>query len=265
LVDADVQATWQAEAGFDYQVVSHQDRYDDQRAGWVSQEVKEGRVRWEPRLGSLKRSYANVPAPALEEEPRLRRNLGDWILQKAQPYRREAAEGTIIRLPDRVPGDAWQEALPAIQASAGEECRQAAQADHQRCFRWSPQFPCQNWTLLLRPVYTTYYLDDEGIPQAVLIHGQTGKVSGQRRASGKRGQQAAWIILGVALGLFLVSLALSVISAVFPPLLPLGGLGFLVALLVALGAVIPVFRVWQFNRSQNEASLSNQPLQNQDG
>lgn len=265
LVDADVQANWQSEAGFDYQVVSHQDRYDDQRAGWVSQEVKEGRVRWEPRLGSLKRSYGNVPAPALEEEPRLRRSLGDWSLQKSQPYRPEAAAGSIIRLPDRVPGDAWREAFPAIQAAAGEECRQAARADHQREFRWTPQFLSQNWTLLLRPVYTTFYLDDEGIQQAVLIHGQSGRVSGQRRASSKRAQRAAWIVLGAALVIFLASLALSVASAVFPPLLPIGGFGFLFSLLVALGAVFPVFQVWQFNRSENQASLRQPPLHNQDG
>jgi hypothetical protein len=230
-------------------VVSHQDRYDDQRAGWVSREVKEGRVRWEPRLGSLKRSYANVQAPALEEEARLSHNLGEWNLQKAEPYHPEAAEGTTIRLPDRVPSDVWREALPAVQAAAAEECRQASRADHQRGFRWSPIFPCQNWTLLLRPVYTTYYLDDDGNPQAVLIHVQTGKVSGQRRASEKRGQRAAGIILGAALALFLVSLVLSLLSTAFPPLLPIGGLGILLALLVALSAVFPVFQVWQFNRS----------------
>lgn len=254
LVDVDVQATWNAEAGFDYQVVSHKDRFDDHSAGWVSQEVKEGRVRWEPRRGSLKRSYTNIPAPALEDEPRLRRSLGDWALEQAQPYRAEAVEGAFIRLPDRIPNDAWQEAVSVIQAVAAEECRQAARANYQREFRWNPQFPCRNWTLLLRPVITTYYLDDEGLPQRILIHGQTGKVNGQRRASVKRGRRYALITFGVALVIFLVSLALTAFSAVFPPLLPFGGLGLLLAFLIALGAIFPVFQVWQFNRSQDQNS-----------
>jgi hypothetical protein len=69
LVDASVQANWKAEAGFDYQVVSHQDQYSG--SGWTSQQVKEGRIRWEPRLGRLERSYANLAAPALEDHPAL--------------------------------------------------------------------------------------------------------------------------------------------------------------------------------------------------
>ena len=76
LVDGEVQAEWRAEAGYHYQVVSHQDRYEDRRGGWSSREVKETRTRWEPRLGRLKRAYQNLRAPALEEQApgRLRRH-----------------------------------------------------------------------------------------------------------------------------------------------------------------------------------------------
>ena len=57
LVDASALASWQAEAGFNYEVVSHQEKYSDTQGGWRTQEVKEPRVRWEPRLGKLERTY----------------------------------------------------------------------------------------------------------------------------------------------------------------------------------------------------------------
>jgi hypothetical protein len=253
LVDAEVQADWQAEAGFDYEVVSHQDRYDDRAGGWTSKQVKERRVRWEPRLGRLKRSYSNIPAPALEKEALLKMGLGQYQLGGAQPYDPQAAGQACVRLPDRAPSDAWSEALPALQAAASEESREAAGADHIRSFRWSPEFCSQNWTMLLRPVFTTYYLDDDGAPQTVWINGASGEISGGRCASLKRGHQAALVMLGIALVIFLLSLMLSVAAVLFPPLLAVGGIGLFIALVVALGAVIPPAVVWQFNRAQGSS------------
>jgi hypothetical protein len=103
LVDAEVQATWQAEAGFDYQVVSHQDRFD---GGWVSQEVTETRIRWEPRVGRLTRTYHNIAAPALEEDAELKQQLGEYDTAAAQPYSPEAVTHALLRLPTRPPADA---------------------------------------------------------------------------------------------------------------------------------------------------------------
>ncbi len=86
LVDTDTSATWEAEMGFDYEVVSHQANYGDQR-GWDTREVKETRIRWEPRLGNLNRSYQNISAPALEDHARLQASLGAFDLRKAAPYK----------------------------------------------------------------------------------------------------------------------------------------------------------------------------------
>lgn len=249
LVDAEVQAVWQAEAGFDYEVVSHQDRFDQNRGGWSSQQIKEGRIRWEPRLGRLKRTYNNVTVPALDEDSWLRKALGDFKLQAAAAYRAEAVQG-VVRLPNRTPQDAWSDATPAFQAAATEECRLAAGANHIRQFRWQAQYHNQNWTLLLLPVYTTFYLDDERQPQQVLIHGQSGRIHGKRRASLQRAQTAALTTLAVAVVFFLLSLVLTALGVAIPPLLVIGGIGLVVALLVGFGALIPLIMVWQFNRSQ---------------
>jgi hypothetical protein len=250
LVDADVKATWQAEAGFDYQVVSHQDRYDAQGGGWSSRQVEEGRIRWEPRLGRLARKYENVVAPALEEDGRIKQALGRFDLGAIQPYQPEAIEKSFIRIPDRSPEDAWSAAKPAIQAAAAEECRQAAEANHIRQYAWQPEYENQNWSLLLLPLYATFYLDDERKPQPVLIHGQTGQISGSRRASMKRGQKAALSILVTAVVIFMISLILSLAGALLPVLLILGVIGLAISLVVGLGAIYPIAAVWWFNRNQ---------------
>jgi len=250
LVDADVQAFWQAETGFDYQVVSHQDFYNENRGGWASREVKEGRIRWEPRLGRLERSYQNIAAPALEEHNLLRKTLGSYNLTTARSYHSQGLENAFVRLPNRSSEDAWPEAQPAIQAVAAEECRRAASADHIRQFTWKPEFKQLNWTMLLLPVYTTYYLDDEDKPQPVLVHGQTGRIHGARKASMKRATRAALIVLGIAIFVFILSLLLAAASLLAPPILALAVLGLVVALLVGAGAALPIATVWWFNRKQ---------------
>ena len=250
LVDAQVKAIWQAEAGFDYEVVSHQDHFDDHRGGWSSNEVKEGRVRWEPRLGRLSRSYTNISAPALDEHASLRRAVGDFEAASAQPFQAEALSAAFVRLPNRPPKDAWSDATLAFQAAAAEECRQAASADHMRQFSWQPDYQNPNWTLQLLPLYATYYKDDEGKPQPVLVHGQSGRINGVRRASMARGRQAALMLLGVAVVIFLISLVVSLVSIALPPLLVLGVIGMVAALLVGLGAIYPVSAAWWFNRQQ---------------
>jgi hypothetical protein len=251
LIDAEVQATWQAEAGFDYQVLSHQDRFDERRGGWVTQEITEGRVRWEPRQGRLHRAYANIIAPALEEDADVRQFLPVSLdASLSQPYRGESVGEAFVRLPNRIPEDAWTEALPAFQSAAAAECQVAAAANHLREFNWSPEFSSQNWTLLLNPLFTSFYLDDEGEIQVVMINGQSGKVSGARRASMKRAQRIAWVVLGVAFIVFLISSILTALGIVVAPALPVGVLGLALSVLIGLGAIMPFIIVWQFNRAQ---------------
>jgi len=250
LVDAEVKAQWWSEVGFDYKVVSHQAHYDDHRGGWSSREVEEGRVRWEPRLGRLDRHYHNISTPALEEDMVIKQEMGAFKLGEAVVYQVKEIENSFVLLPNRDTEDAWVEATPAIQTAAAEECRQAAGADHIRQFSWKAQYSNNNWTLMLLPLYTTYYLDAEKLAQPVFIHGQTGQIRGVRRASMKRGQRMSLIILVIAVLIFLLSIILAVASVGLPILLVIGVLGFAIALLTAAGAVVPIGLVWQFNRRQ---------------
>lgn len=249
LVDSQVQATWQAEVGFNYEVISHRDKFDENRGGWVSQEMTETRIRWEPRVGRLNRSYDNVVAPALEEHTPLLRRLGAYDLDKAQAYDSQAITDAFVRLPNRSPEDAWPDALPEFQVGATEECRQACQGDHFREFRWNANFITKHWTFLLLPMYVTYYLDDDQKPHPLLIHGQTGQLSGRRQGSMKRAQRTTLIIVGIAVAIFVLSLILAAISLVAPPAFIFAILGLVMALIVGLIGLVPLGLVWQFNRT----------------
>ena len=250
LVDADAQAVWQAEVGFDYEAASHREHFDDNRGAWDTERIIETRIRWEPRVGRLQRAYHNVAAPALEADAALRQGLGVHDLRGAQPYAPALVERALVRLPDRSTADAWPDSVPAVQRVAAQECQQAASAQHIRDFHWTPEFSGHNWTLLLQPVYATYYLDDERQPQALLLHGQMGQVMGARRASPQRAQRMTLILVAIAAVLLILSLVCGGVGVLFPPLLIAAGLGVLLAVAVGVGALAPIIIVWRFNRQQ---------------
>lgn len=250
LVDSRVKANWKAEAGFYYQVVSHQDEYEQTCGEWVSRKMQETRTRWEVRLGNLEREYHNVPSPALEEHQKILQQVGEFDFSLIADYQPENLSGVFVRLPDRVPEDAWSEAVPIFEQNAAEECRQASGADQFRQFNWQPQFQDRNWSLLLLPVYTSYYLDDQQIPQPVIINGENGRLSGKRAASQQRAQKTSIMLFALAVVLFLVSMSLGAAGVLFPPAFVLAVAVIVLAFLLSAGAVVPVVRVWWFNRSQ---------------
>jgi hypothetical protein len=250
LMDISVRGNWQGEAGFNYDVVSHQEKYSQNQGGWKTREVTETRIRWEPRRGRLDRVYPNLAITAVEGNAQLKQSLADYRLAEAKPYKIGTAEQTYVRLPDRNPEGAWQEVIPRLQAAAAEECRQATSADHLRDFRWQPEYTQRNWTLLLLPLFTTYYLNDENLPQTVYVNGRSGAVGGERCASPKRAKRTALMVLVAAGLIFLLSLLVTLLGLFDPTWLKVGGVGLVIALIVALTAIIPPAVAYQFNRSQ---------------
>jgi hypothetical protein len=248
LVDAETEAQWGAEAGFDYQVVSHRERYDN--GGWQTQEVREGRIRWEPRVGRLERTYHNLPAPALEDQARLQRRLGEYDLEAAQAHCPELTAEVPVRLPDRPPHDAWPDAEPAVYSAAMAECRRAAKADHIRNFHWSPTYASRNWTLLLLPLWATFYRDDEGELHPILIHGQTGRLSGRRRSSLKRARRFSFPLAVIAAVFLALSLVAAIAGSLRPELVPLAATGLLAAVITGFLAPLPLLIAWNFNRRE---------------
>jgi hypothetical protein len=252
LVDGHVEATWRADVGFDYQVVSSQDRYRD-GAGWSSQEVQETRVRWEPRVGRLDRRYENLAAPALDDRRQLMSRLGEYDLRQRAGYSPETVGDAAVRIPTLEPEAAWPSAQAAFVRAAQAECQQAAGADHIRDFTIDAQYSGLNWTLLLLPAYVTWY-EEGGRTWPLLLNGQSGRVSGARLASARKARNTSLTIGTVALLLILLGGLLTLLGLVFPPLLVVGGVILLIGVLPALVAPIPAIAVWAFNRkSEQEA------------
>jgi len=246
LVDGRVEAAWRADVGFDYQAVSYQDRYSD-RSGWRSQEVRETRVRWEPRVGRLNRTYENLVAPALDDHRALMGRLGDFDLSRRAAYTPEAATDAAARVPSLEPEAAWPLAESAFERAAGDECRRAADADHVRDLTLEAEYEDLNWTLLLLPAYVTWYQEGEHV-WPVLVNGQSGRVSGARRASARKANVTSLILGGVALFLFVLGGLMALLGAAFPPVAVVGGVLLIIGLLMAVTAPIPAIGVWAFNR-----------------
>ena len=246
LVDGRVEATWRADVGFDYQAVSYQDRYSDWK-GWSSEEVREGRVRWEPRVGRLNRTYENVVAPALDDHRTLMGRLGDFDLSQRVAYSPEAVSGAAVRIPTLEPEAAWPGAEGAFVRAAGEECGQAAGADHIRDLTLQATYHDLNWTLLLLPAYVTWYREGERT-WPVLVNGQNGRVSGVRRASARKANTTSLILGGMALVLFVIGGLMALLGAALPPVAVVGGVLLVVGLFLAVLAPIPAIGVWASNR-----------------
>lgn len=252
LVDGRVGAVWRADVGFDYQVVSYQDRYRG-GTGWSSQEVRETRVRWEPRVGRLSRTYENVGAPALDDHRALMARLGPLDLGQRIGYSPEAVAGAVVRIPSLEPEAAWPGVETAFGRAAEAECQQAASADHIRDFVLQAEYGDLNWTLLLLPAYVTWYQEGERV-WPVLVNGQSGHVSGVRRASARRANVTSLTLGVVALLLFLVGGGLALLGAALPPAAVAGVVILVIGLLLAVAAPIPAIGVWVFNRRSSPGS-----------
>ena len=253
LVDSQIDGSWQAEVGYNYQVESSQDLYASGQ--WLSQKVVETRIRWEPRLGQIELHFDNIAAPALSDYDRLTRIIGPYRPEFAKPFQSAMLAGSIVRVPDLPPESAWPLAQSKLNAKAAEGCQQAAKGQHIRNYRIEAKYQELNWTQLLQPLYISFYTDDQGQPQFVYINPQTGAIGGLRLASQRKG----WRWAGVSLGLALVALIIGLVSfAASPVMPPLGLLGFLAsaaALAFGIFAIIPAVWPWQWNRQQQAQKI----------
>jgi hypothetical protein len=253
LVDSTVQGTWEAEAGFDYQVKSSQENFQDGR--WQTRERVEGRVSWVPRLGQITRRYENIAVPALNDHIRTRRakylpKPAHYHLEQSVPYQADAVGGACLRIPDLQHTDSWEPAKYALDHAAAADCTKAAAAQHMRNFILRATYNDQNWTQLLLPVFFTYYSDDAGQTHPIYINAQSGAVSGVRLASQRKGWRTAGILAGVALLFFLLCLACFALTAMLPVLAMVGTILAVLAFSLGAGALVPAIWPWQWNRGQ---------------
>lgn len=255
LVDGQITARWQADAGFNYEVISHAESYDGNANRWQTRTLKEPRVRWESRVGQLNRGYQNVSAPATDDAAQIEKTLGRFNLDSARSYNADClvsdGKAALIRLPDHPPKDSWSETAAAFQKAAAAEVQQACSADSLRQFRWDAQYARLNWTLMLLPVYSSSYRDDQGAPQPVHIHGQTGKISGVRKSSLRRARKTSLSLLLGGILLFVLGVVIDRISPASSMTAVFSTYASILGIAGIIGAAIPLLVTWDFNHRQD--------------
>lgn len=245
LVDADVDGSWEAEAGFDYTVRSTLEAY----AGgtWTTREVPETRVRWEPRGGTVRRRYDNVAVSALTDQAERDRALGPPSTA-AVPW--PVGEPAWIRLPDRSTREQWPEALAAIREVVAEDCAAACAAQHIREVYLDMSAEQAAWTWRLVPGWATWYDDDEGVRRVLRVHGTSGKCSGPRLASPKKGWVWGAALASSAVLCAVVGVVIGVVGILIWPLLVLAGVVLAVGLVLGCVAVWPLVGPLRNNRRE---------------
>lgn len=246
LFDAACTGSFDAEVGFDMTVRSTEESFED--GSWSTRQVERQRVRWEPRLGTVNRSYHNAPVVALGEHAAMVDRLGDFPLGAARPP--SSAPSSWILLPDRGPTEVWPEAVDALVHAVADEVAAAVDAPHVRGATVVADWSGVNATWALLPVYVTWYVDDKGKRRVWWVHGGTGRVWGPRL----RATRTAWLVALpiVLIGLLTLGFAafVALIGVVMWILLPVALLIGLVAVAIMALGLWPVFWVRRHNHRE---------------
>lgn len=246
-VDVDIDAQWNAEMGFEYEVVSHKEKF--KHSNWTTEEHRRTLTRWEERIGTIKTTFHNTAANALEKWEEIENAIGSFERANEEAFEGIFDEGLSVQIPQIVPKQAWPNAEVQLYDIALQSCQEAAEAEHSRLFHWKASFTNQNWTQVLYPVFTTYYLDEEGNRQPVMIHGLTGKIYGRKKASLTKAKKyqikMAAIILGLLTAIGLIAgLGKHVPFSMLLQFLALGAVGGIIYI------VSIMHRAKSFNRDQ---------------
>ncbi len=239
LVDADIAGSWEAEAGFDYQVASTQEVYS---GGWTTRDVTETRIRWESRAGRATLAYANISVPALAiQEEAVFSSTTAWD---------DSLSGPWIRLPDRSASEQWPAAVLELRRRVSADCIRACSAEHIRDFYLEMHAEQAGWTWLLTPIWATWYTDDDGIRHVIRVDGVTGEVEGPRLASKRKGRILALILLSSAIVCAGIGLFIGLIGILLWPLLAVAAVLLVLALILACVAIWPAVHPGQWNKRE---------------
>ena len=259
LIDCQINGFWEAETGFDYEVKSSKESY--QNGSWITTPLVEKRIRWEKRMGGLWRNYNNIIAPAVSYHTELLDKIGDFNLSLNRGYHFDIIENVFLNTPDQPPEAAWSFAKSNLNHAAEKDCLQAANAQHIRDYKIDAKYQSPHWTQLLLPIYFTHYCDDEGIQYPLYIHGQTGQIAGLQIASPKKGWRWAGLSIALSILLFLISLLFFAVNTVIPGLAVAGAVFVVLAFGGGIFSLIPLIWPWQWNRRQKERKIYQKTAQ----
>ena len=126
----------------------------------------------------------------------------------------------------------------------------AAGADHVREVHVGGAFTDTRWTLQLRPVWLTWYRDDDGTARVLRVDGGTGVARGPRMMSPRRARRAAAALGAVGAACGVSGAALGLLGIVLVPLLAFAGVLMVLTVLALVAALVPLLAPQRHNRAQ---------------
>ena len=248
LVDADLQGTWTGTMGFDYQVRTAKENFDDQ--AWQSKETLRTQTRYEARQGTLDRHYDNIQVPALRSHERRLEQIGNYEKKTAVYYQAGMLSQNSVQIPEIEPQELLEVAQTRLHNAAEQEIMQANEAQHRQNIRFAGNYLNFNWTQYLLPLISTSYQDEKGSVHAVILNGQTGKIYGRRLASIHRASHRTFGLMAIPLLAFVAALVITLVApAALPVNLVCGGA---IVIFLALLALLPVLRAHHWNNRENK-------------
>lgn len=197
-VTSHVDARWQVQMGYDYKTITHVERYAN--GGWRTNQAENIKTDWYPRAGHTTLQYSNLRTAAMLDDTKTVSALGAFSDGYTQAYDPSALQqqDVVIGLPTRSPDDGWSDIENQLLSHTVADAVRAAGGDRVEQFEWRPTHTDTKWNYLLKPLYTTYYQDEDKNVVPVVVHALTGAVSGTKHGSMSKAKRMALILTGLA-------------------------------------------------------------------
>ena len=195
--DAQVQADWEAEAGYYYYET---EEYTDGQGNRQTRQIQ--RTRWEYARGSVDRFFDDeLVAASLGIQPERLRAIEPYPTNELAPYDPAYLSGWVVERYQIDLVAAAKKSRDAMQQQIESACRSAVPGDTQRNLQVSANFSGQTFKHILAPLWMLQYRF--GVKNfQVVMNGYTGKISGDYPKSWLKITLAVLAFIIVALILF---------------------------------------------------------------
>ncbi len=238
--DAQTSASWRAQVG--HQVSDR--TYDASSKTWRTRT----RTVWRWESGHVAQVFDDLlVAGSGKLSSLLIQRIQDFDTRELVPYASSYLAGLLAQAYDVPLETAWSTAREQMRDRTRAACHGQASTSQVRNFTMSLDFSDESWRYVLVPAYVAAYRH-EGRPFQVIVNGQTGAIAGQRPVDWTKVWLAVSAMVAPGFLLGLAGVLASVLGAVLPPSLVVGG-GVLVLALVLL-IVGVVFGVITLNKAK---------------
>lgn len=228
--DAQTSADWRAQVGH---TVTER-HYDASSKSWKTRT----KTVWRWESGHAQRVFDDLLIPGSTRFSKvLLRRMQAFDTRALVPYASSYLAGFLAHAYDVALEPAWKVSREEMRGATQKTCRGQASTSKIRNFSMSLDFSEESWRYVLMPVYVAAYQYD-GETYQVLINGQTGDIAGQRPVDWTKVWLAVAGMLAPGILLGLLGVLASVLGAVLPPTLAVGGVVIVLAFILLVVGII---------------------------